>query len=417
MKKVLLTMTAVGAIAAAAPALAQNVNAGGTVGIDNQIDRLDDRLQAGISSGEITRQEARSLRTQLNELNRLQGQYSAGGLTQQERSDLRQRIRSLRAELRTADGGTYDRFENGSDWADNDVNGDVYSAADFGTRMGQLQTRLDAGIRSREISSSEASSLRMQLSQLTTLERQYQRGGFTAAEQSDLQRRLLSTRQQMRTADRGTYDRYENSSDWAQYGTNGDVYGAADFGTRLGQLQTRLDAGIRSREISSSEASSLRMQLSQLATLERQYARNGFTAAEQSDLQRRISSTRQEMRIADRGRYDSYERAGDWSEYDDDYATTAVGGPYEEVECQSRGGLGNVGSIGGILQTVLGGAATSDCGLRVGQRAPDNLSAVPYEYRDQFRDGNGIYYRTDGRSIYQIDSRTNNVLRVYSANR
>jgi hypothetical protein len=56
-------------------------------------------------------------------------------------------------------------------------------------------------------------------------------------------------------------------------------------------------------------------------------------------------------------------------------------------------------------------------GLRVGQRVSGNLGAVPYEYRSQYRDGNGVYYRADNRSIYQIDARTDTVVRIYSLNR
>jgi nuclear transport factor 2 (NTF2) superfamily protein len=42
---------------------------------------------------------------------------------------------------------------------------------------------------------------------------------------------------------------------------------------------------------------------------------------------------------------------------------------------------------------------------------------VPSQYRYQYRDGNGVYYRSDGRAIYQIDARTDTVLRVYSMDR
>jgi hypothetical protein len=63
---------------------------------------------------------------------------------------------------------------------------------------------------------------------------------------------------------------------------------------------------------------------------------------------------------------------------------------------------------------VLGGGT-----LRVGQRVDANarLGAVPYEYRDQYRDGNGVYYRADNRAIYQIDSRNDVVLRIYPMRR
>jgi hypothetical protein len=318
MKKFLFAMASVGALAAAAPSVAQNVNSRGGMGISNQIAQLDTRLQAGISSGEITRQEARTLRMQLNQLSRLERQYSLNGLTQSERTDLRQRIRTLRQELRTAD--------------------------------------------------------------------------------------------------RGLYDSRENAADWAEYDANGSGYGAGAYSTRIAQLQTRFNAGIRSGEISANEASSLRVQLSQLATLERQYSRNGLTTQEQTDLQRRIADTRQQIRTADRGRYDSYENAGDWAEYDDEYNRDVYGqgGPYEEAQCDSRSGGG---VIGGILNTVLGNNGQNDCGLRVGQRVTGNLGAVPYEYRNQYRDGNGVYYRSDGRSIYQVDARTDTVVRIYSISR
>jgi hypothetical protein len=113
--------------------------------------------------------------------------------------------------------------------------------------------------------------------------------------------------------------------------------------------------------------------------------------------------------MADGGnrQYDQY------GEYDDGYydGYRGQGGPYEEVEpvCQSRGGLG------GVIDSVFG---REDCsGFQVGQRVSGNLYAVPYEYRNQYRDGGGIYYRSDGRQIYQIDARTNTVVRVYGMNR
>ena len=68
--------------------------------------------------------------------------------------------------------------------------------------------------------------------------------------------------------------------------------------------------------------------------------------------------------------------------------------------------------MGGIIDSIFGGG-----GLRVGQRASGNLYGVPYQYQDQFRDGNGYYFRSDGQRIYQIDARSNTVVRAYSMNR
>jgi len=69
---------------------------------------------------------------------------------------------------------------------------------------------------------------------------------------------------------------------------------------------------------------------------------------------------------------------------------------------QSRGG------IQGLFDTVLGTG-----GLRVGMHASGNLYAVPYEYRNQFRDNASVYYRSDGTRIYEIDARTQTVVRVF----
>src|SRR5687768_1529901 len=118
MKQLLLAMTALGALATAAPAAAQygqtNVNAGGAVGISNRITQLDARLQAGIRAGAIDRAEAISLRRELRQLRRLEYQYSRNGLTAQERADLQARIRDFRQDLRVAGGASvrYDRYGN-----------------------------------------------------------------------------------------------------------------------------------------------------------------------------------------------------------------------------------------------------------------------------------------------------------------
>lgn len=291
-----------------------------------------------------------------------------------------------------------------------DPNINARGAVSIDTRIDRLESRLEAGMRSGAISQTEAARLRVQMNQLRALERAYSRNGITQQEHAALQQRLRSVRQQIRTADRGAYDRSETSGEWAEYDDMGNPagYGAIGFDDRLVQLGARLDAGIRSGTIDRYQANGLRQQLDQLSRLERRYTRNGLTAQEHAELQQRVASLRQQIRIADRGSYDRYEQRGLWAEYDG-YA--GQGGAYQEAEyCESRGG------IGGLLDNILGRGG-EDCGLQVGQRVTGNLSAVPYAYRNQFRDGNGVYYRSDGQQIYQIDARTQTVVRVYPMNR
>ena len=224
------------------------------------------------------------------------------------------------------------------------------------------------------------------------------------------------------------------------YGTQGyaNAGGTVGIANRIAQLDARLQAGIQAGVIDRTEARSLRMQIRQLQRLERQYSYNGLTQAERADLQQRLRAFRQDLRLADGGRYDRDNRYGSWNDpYDNDGYGTRVdrnndgwddrdydrdgriddgsygqGGPYEQPydhACDNRGG------IAGVIENVLG---RDNCTtLRVGQRATGSLYAVPSQYRYQYRDGNGVYYRSDGRAIYQIDARTNTVIRIYAMDR
>lgn len=230
--------------------------------------------------------------------------------------------------------------------------------------------------------------------------------------------------------------------------------GGANVQLRVDQLRTELQAGVRSGDISRSEAVPLREQLRQLAQLERRYGVNGLSGRERADLQHRINSLRQSIRFATRNndrrydrddrfdrdsRYDRDERGvdrrddrdDDWDDRDgrwdvdsrndgnrdgwDDRDHDRDGRWDDDDDRYDRdevSGNGNRGLIGQVIDSVTGGG-----GLQVGQRVSANLGPVPYEYRGQFRDGNGAYYRSDGRRIYQIDARTHVVARVFAMNR
>jgi hypothetical protein len=200
------------------------------------------------------------------------------------------------------------------------------------------------------------------------------------------------------------------------YGSNVNAGGTVGISNRIAQLDARLQAGIQAGVIDRTEARGLRMELRQLQRLQQQYSYNGLTPAERQDLQMRLRQFRDDLRLADNGRYDRDTRYGSWNDpYYNEGAYTGRGGPYEEpydTNCYSN----NRGVIGGVIDSVLG--RNDNCyGLRVGARATGNLYSVPSQYRYQYRDGNGVYYRSDGRAIYQIDARTNTVIRVYPMDR
>jgi hypothetical protein len=232
----------------------------------------------------------------------------------------------------------------------------------------------------------------------------------------------------------------------AQYGGG---YGAP---IRSDQLQLQLQAGIRSGAISRTEAMPLRDQLLQLTRLERLYARDGVSGRERADLQHRINTLRQDIRMAERtgdGRFgrddDRYDSDGRYSRADSAYDRNNDGwddrdgnrdgrwdvdarndsnrdgyddrdynrdGRWDNDDGYGRQQVSDRGVVGQIMDRVTGTG-----GLRVGQRASADLGAVPYAYRNDYRDGAGAYYRSDGRQIYQIDARTQTVVRVYAMNR
>jgi hypothetical protein len=198
----------------------------------------------------------------------------------------------------------------------------------------------------------------------------------------------------------------------SQTWSNANAGGTMSISNRIAQLDARLSAGISSGDISRTEARTLRMQVRELRNLERRYSYNGLTQTERRDLQQRLRSLRSDIRTADNGRYDRDTRFGSWNDpYYNNGAYTGQGGPYEQpydTYCDT----GSRGGIGGLIEGVLGGR-NDNCSLRVGGRATSSLYSVPSQYRYRFRDGNGVYYRSDGRNIYQIDARTQTVLRVY----
>lgn len=214
----------------------------------------------------------------------------------------------------------------------------------------------------------------------------------------------------------------------AQYANaNVNAGGAVGIDNRIARIEQRIDAGIRAGTISRAEARDLRLRLRDIRQLDYRYGRNGYTQAERRDMQARLRAFRDQLQMADgrrgNGQYGAYDdRYGDDRYEDDRYGNDGYygqGGPYEAVECDSRRDGGG-GILGGLFDSIFGGDRSDrdcDASLRVGQRASGNLSAVPYEYRNQFRDGNGVVYRTDGRVIYQIDVRTSRVLRIYDVDR
>jgi len=211
----------------------------------------------------------------------------------------------------------------------------------------------------------------------------------------------------------GQYNNGQYNNGQYNNGYNANAYGQTNVDSRVARLDARIQAGIDAGTIDQREAWNLRRQLNDISRLDDRYSRNGYTAAEQRDLQQRLRAFRDQLAMADGGA-----RGYGSGQYRDN-GYYGQGGPYEEVACTGNGYGSNRGGLGGLIDSIFGsGQSYDDCtGLTVGSRVSGSLGGVPYEYRNQYRDGYGYYYRSDGRAIYQIDTRTNTVLRVYPMNR
>jgi hypothetical protein len=284
--------------------------------------------------------------------------------------------------------------------------GQRYADDNIEARIERLRVRLDAGVRQGTITPREAWPLRLQLRDLTRIERQYRRDGLDRRETADLQLRLRSLGERIRLADGRGYDRYDRNADGAddRYDRNRDGYDDRYDRNRDGyddrydrnrdRRDDRFDRNADGRDDRYDRNADGR---------DDRYDRNNDGVDDRYDRNEDGWDDRDANRDGRwdvESRYDSnrdgwddrdIDRDGRW---DDDVAD----GRYRDD--------GNAGLIGSVA-----------AGLTVGQRAPVNLLAVPAEYRGQYRDGNGAYYRSDGRAIYQIDARTDTVVRIYPMSR
>jgi len=122
MRKVLLSLAALSAVATAAPAMAQpyghayghqqrGYDSRGWTPVEVRLDRLYTRIERGVESGRLTRREAHGLRYEFRELVNRERAYSRNGLSYQEQADLNARFERLNARVRfeRQDGERYGR--------------------------------------------------------------------------------------------------------------------------------------------------------------------------------------------------------------------------------------------------------------------------------------------------------------------
>lgn len=140
-------------------------------------------------------------------------------------------------------------------------------------RQARLDARIDAGVRSGDLTRAEAQRLRNEFYDLVRLERRYRASyGLSYAERRDLDMRFDRLSAQIR------FERH----DWQ------DRDRWMPINQRQRQLDNRIDRGVRDGRLTRNEAYRLRTEYGQIAALETRYRRNGLSDWERRDLDRRF---------------------------------------------------------------------------------------------------------------------------------
>lgn len=265
-----LILTAVLAAAVPAAAAAQSIN-------DRQAE-LYNRIEAGVRSGDLTRQEAQRLRAEFDALTRLETQYRAtgGGISDSERRELERQLDDLSRQVRV------DRRDG------DDRPGRGYGADT--PREANLEARIEAGVRSGQLTRAEAQRLRDDFRDLDRLEDQYRAtgGGISDSERRDLDRRFDELSRQIRDERRDDDDRRDRPGD----------YDDASLNERQRNVLQRIERGQRNGNLTRSEAIQLRAEFDAIARIEAQYRASGrgLDRVEREYLDRRFDALERRLR-------------------------------------------------------------------------------------------------------------------------
>jgi hypothetical protein len=168
--------------------------------------RLEQRIDAGVRSGDLTRSEAARLRDQFRDLARLEVRYRHGGLSGWERNDLDRRFDALSSQIRVQRADWQRDWFGGRDWRDSRGRW-----VPIDRRKAQLDRRIDQGVRSGQLTRAEARRLQAEFREIEQREVAYRRDGLSSGERVDLDKRFDQLAQRIR---------WERRDDERGYGWN-----------------------------------------------------------------------------------------------------------------------------------------------------------------------------------------------------
>jgi len=309
------------------------------------------------------------------------------------------------------------------------TNMNANGAVGIQNRIANLEARLQAGAQARVFTSNQYAMLSNQLVQLRNLERQYSFNGLTQAERRTLQNRIRTLRDQMRTAGgRGWANNYGwNDRDLEAYGSNG-------YGNAYGNANVRYDQYGRPMATGGVTYDQYGRPMASGSVTYDQYGRpmnNGGVSYDQYGRPMANGSVSYDQygRPVNTGGvvYDQSGRVIQGVTYDRNGRPVITngyngqGGPYQPQQQGSGiggvlgsvlgGAMGGGGGAGGVLGSILGGRS-----LGVGDVITSAIASAlggGSNYGNQYRDNSRTYFRSDGERVYEIDVRTNQVVRIH----
>ena len=204
-------------------------------------------------------------------MSNLEATYRRDGLSNWERTDLDRRFDALSNRVRFERNDRQER--NGGDGWQN-----------INQRQANLDARIDAGVRSGDLTRQEAFVLRSDFRAVSNLEATYRRDGLSNWERTDLDRRFDAL------SDRVRFERNDRQD---RNGGNG----WQNINQRQANLDRRIDQGVRKGKISRAEAYRLRADFQTIARLENRYRVNGLSNWERTDLDRRFATLSAKIKV------------------------------------------------------------------------------------------------------------------------
>lgn len=236
--------------------------AAGRLPLAQQRTQFDTRIDADVRAGSLSSSAGQRAKSEYAALVDLEARYGADRrFTTQERTELNDRYGALTQVL--AEGG----------YADGGVSGGT-TVADG---RAEFDTRVDAAVRARRLTRTEATRLKADYQALATVEAGYLRdGSLSTRERDDLETRLDAL--DARVGD---------------VGTGGSVGATLDPRARLDAIARALPAS----GLSASAQAQMRVEHEDLMRLESAYARLNASADERAYLERRLTDLETRARV------------------------------------------------------------------------------------------------------------------------